>query len=154
MDVGTLIVPDAQATELIQPGKRPLHDPAPAAQATTMRRAPHGHQRTDATSSKAVADRLRIVTTITQYTDRSASRPPAVALQRQYRVNQGQGLLRVVPVGASQAHGERDALAIADQMPLAAALGAVRRIRTSLGPPKTALTELPSTTARDQSMRP
>lgn len=36
MDVGPLFVAHAQAAELVQPGERPLHDPAPAAQSTAM----------------------------------------------------------------------------------------------------------------------
>jgi hypothetical protein len=56
----------------------------------------------------------------------------AVALQRRNRIHQGQGFLRVVPVGAGEAHRERDALSITDQMPFASFLGAVGRIRTCL----------------------
>ena len=45
MDVGPLVIPDAQAAKLTEPGKRALHDPAPPAQATPMRGAAHGEQR-------------------------------------------------------------------------------------------------------------
>jgi hypothetical protein len=47
---------------------------------------------------------------------------------------------------------QRNAVTVADQMTLAAGLGPIGRIGTGLLPPKTALIELLSTTARDQSI--
>ena len=37
MNVGPLVIPDAETAKLIQPGKRPLHDPPPPAQSTPVR---------------------------------------------------------------------------------------------------------------------
>ena len=45
MDVGPLVIADAQAAKLIQPGKRALDDPAPPAQAAAVLGAAHGQQR-------------------------------------------------------------------------------------------------------------
>ena len=58
MDVGPLVVADAQASELMEPGKRPLHDPAPPAEATPVRRAALRDMRENPTGSQFVADRL------------------------------------------------------------------------------------------------
>jgi len=49
---------------------------------------------------------------------------------------------------------EMNTAPFANQMPLTAQFGPVGGIRSRLGPPKTARTELPSTTALDQSIRP
>src|SRR4030095_4782029 len=63
-----------------------------------------------------------------------AARPPlrstASALQERKRIDQGEGLLRVISICAGQADREWDALPITDQMPLAPALGANGGIRT------------------------
>jgi len=45
VDVGPFIVSHAQAAKLIQPGERPLHDPAKLTEATPMRRAARSQQR-------------------------------------------------------------------------------------------------------------
>jgi len=63
----------------------------------------------------------------------------------------GEGLLRIVTIGSGQLNGERNPASVADQMALAAQLGPVGGIRSRLQPPKTRI-ELPSTTARDQSI--
>ena len=73
-------------------------------------------------------------------------------LQRWNGINKCKGLLRVVTICAGELNGQRNAATIADQMTLAAELRPIGRIRTSLLPPKTALIELPSTMARDQSI--
>ena len=69
-------------------------------------------------------------------------------------VNQCEGSLRIVTIGSGQLNGERNPATVAYQMTLAAQLGPVSRIRPRLRPPKTARIELPSTTARDQSLCP
>ena len=44
MDVGPLLIADAQAAKLVQPRKCPLHDPAPPPQATSVLGASHGRR--------------------------------------------------------------------------------------------------------------
>jgi hypothetical protein len=36
MDISSLLVADVQSAKLIEPSKRPLHDPPPSAQSTAM----------------------------------------------------------------------------------------------------------------------
>ena len=132
MDVGPFVVADAEASELIEPGKRPLHDPAPPAEATPVRRAALRDKRENPTGSQSVADRRRVVAAITEHAGWTTARSASFALQWGNRIDQGQGFLRVVPVSSGQAHGERDALSITDQMPFASTLGAVGRIGTRL----------------------
>jgi len=64
VDVGAFVVPDAQPSELIEPGKSALHDPAPTAQAAAVPRAAHGYQRNDPTDAQSISDRHRVVTAV------------------------------------------------------------------------------------------
>jgi hypothetical protein len=70
VDVGPLVVADAQATELVEPGKRPFHDPPPPTQATPMLRAAHGQQGRDVTSSETAPNGGRVVAAIPEHTVR------------------------------------------------------------------------------------
>ena len=82
------------------------------------------------------------------------ARASPLSLQGWNSVNQCDGLLRIVTICLRQLNGERNPTTVADQMALAAQLGPVGGIRSRLQPPKTARIELPSTTARDQSISP
>jgi len=77
-----------------------------------------------------------------------------LSLQAWDGINQCERLLRIVTIGSGQLNSERNPAAVADQMTFAAQLGPVGGIRSRLQPPKTARIELPSTTARDQSISP
>ena len=80
------------------------------------------------------------------------ARAPPYSLQRRDGINERERLLRIVAISPGGLDCQRNAVAVADQMTLAAEFGAIGRIRARLLPPKTARTELPSTTARDQSI--
>ena len=56
MDVGSLLVPDSQPTKLVEPGKGPLHDPSPAAEATAVLGVAHREQRQDAPVAQTSTD--------------------------------------------------------------------------------------------------
>ena len=77
-----------------------------------------------------------------------------LSLQSWDGINQCEGLLRVIAIGPRELNGQRNSASIADQMALAAQLGPIGWIRSRLVPPKTARIELPSMTARDQSISP
>jgi len=79
---------------------------------------------------------------------------PSLSLQVRDCLNECECLLRVVTVGSGELNHERNTAPVVNQMALTAQLGPVGGIRSRLGPPKTARTELPSTTALDQSIRP
>jgi hypothetical protein len=82
------------------------------------------------------------------------ARSSSLALQAWDRINQRERLLRVVAIGPGELNSQGNSASITNQMTLAAEFGSVGRIRPDLCPPKTARTELPSTTALDQSIRP
>ena len=108
MDVGPFVVADAQAAKLVQPGERPLHDPAPPAQAAAVRRCDASPDKgTNARVRRPVSDRRRVVAAIAEHAVWTTPRSAAFALQWRNRIDQGQGFLRVVPVSAGQAYGER-----------------------------------------------
>jgi len=154
MNVRPLFVAHAQSPELIEPRERPLHDPAPSAQATPMFRFASRKRRDDASVTQTLPDRLGIITTVAQHAVRSMARASVLSLQGRDRINQRERLLRVVAVGSGELDGQRDAASVANHMALAAELRSVGRVGTCLKPPKTARTELPSKTARDQSICP
>lgn len=79
---------------------------------------------------------------------------PAQTLQRWDCIDKRERLLRVVTIGPGELDYQRNALTVANQMTFAAELRSVGGVGTCLKPPKTARTELPSTTARDQSICP
>ncbi len=56
MDVGPLVIANAQAAKLVQPRERALHDPAPPAQATPVRGAAHGQPGRDMAAPAARAE--------------------------------------------------------------------------------------------------
>ena len=88
VDIGPLVIADAQAPELIQPGKRALNDPPPPTQATAMLRTAHGQQRKNVARSQTSPDNRGVVRAITQHAFRTAPRSSAVALQRGNRIDE------------------------------------------------------------------
>jgi hypothetical protein len=70
VDVGALVVANAQAPELVKPGKGALHDPSPPAQATAMRGAPHGQQGHDVTTPETAPYGRSVVAAIPEHTVR------------------------------------------------------------------------------------
>ncbi len=88
MDVGPLVVADAQAAKLIQSSKGALDDPPPPAQATPLRRATPLHERANPTRSQPAPNCLRIVAAIAEHTVRTPPRSPAFALEWGNRTTQ------------------------------------------------------------------
>ena len=132
VDVGPLVVADAQAAKLTEPGEGAFHDPPPPAQATPMLCAAHGQQGHDVTRPQTAPNGSCVVAAIPEHTVRPLPRSPPYAMQRRNRIDQRQGFLRVVPIRAGQTHGERHASPIANQMALAPALRPIGGIRTSM----------------------
>ena len=77
---------------------------------------------------------------------------PPYALQRRDGIHERECFLRVVTVGTSKVKSEWNTAAITDQVTFGTRFCSIGRIGTGLLPPKTALIELPSITARDQSI--
>ena len=152
MDVGPFVISHAQAAKLAEPGKGPLHDPPPPAQATPMRRAAHSQHRHDVASPEAAPNGGRIAAAIPEHTIRPLPWSPACAVHRGNRIHQRQSFLRVVPIRAGQTHRERHTAPVADQMPLPPRLARSAGFGPVRSPPYAARIEQLSTTARDQSI--
>lgn len=152
MDVGAAFVPDAEATELMQPRQSTLDDPAVDAQPAAMRDASAGQHRFDAQLYERIAMSFRMIRPIPLYTIRAATWVATLTGDRRDRVNQRQKLSHVVSVRTGKYRGERNAVRIGDDVVLRAVLPAIRGVGAGLRPPKTARTEALSTTARDQSI--
>ena len=90
MDVGPLVKADAQAAKLAQPRERPLHDPAPSAQATPVRGAAHGQPGYDVTRSETLPNPCGVIAAIPEHAVRMPSRPPTFALEWGNRIDQSQ----------------------------------------------------------------
>jgi hypothetical protein len=73
VDVGPLVILHAQTAKLIEPGKRPLHDPPPPAQSTPVRGATHGEPRHDMPRPQSAPNRRRVVAAIPEHTVRPAA---------------------------------------------------------------------------------
>jgi hypothetical protein len=148
VNIGPLVVADAQAAKLIEPGKCPLDDPPPLAQATPVLGAAHRQPGHDVPRPKTAPNRRRVVAAIPEHTVRPLPRSPPSAMQSGNRIHQRQGFLRVVPVRASEANRERHAPPVAGQMTFAPALGAIGRVRTGL---VTAVRRADGTTVHDRA---
>jgi hypothetical protein len=152
--VRPFFVAHAQSPALIQPSERPLDDPAPSAQSAAMFGVALRKKRDNASLTQTLPDRLGVITAVAQHAIRSMARTPTHALQGRDGINQCEVLLRVVSVGSGELDGQRNSASVANHMTLAAALRSVSGVGICLKPPKTARTELPSTTARGQSICP
>jgi len=113
-----------------------------------------GEQRGDVPDTQTLPDCLRVITTVPQHAIRMIARSSSLSLQGLDSINERKRLLRIVTIRAGELDGKWYTATVADQMTFAAQLGPVGGIRSRLQPPKTARIELPSTTARDQSISP
>jgi hypothetical protein len=66
VDIGSPLVTDTEAAELVEPGECSFHYPTPFPQAATMLRVALCQERSDATDAQTSPDRLCIVGAITQ----------------------------------------------------------------------------------------
>jgi len=150
VDVRTSLKANSQATELVKPTVRALDDPAKDAEAATVFCVPLGQHGLNVTTSQTFPMRLGIIRPIALNPPRT---PPPAALGAYLgnRIDQGNQLRYVVGVGARERGCQRDAVGVAEHMMLRARFAAIRGIWAGLRPPKTARTDVLSTTARDQS---
>ena len=143
---------NAETAELMQPRQRALHHPAGLSQATAIGGVTASKQRTNLSFAQPAAVRLGIIAPIPLHHFGPTPGPSPLPSHRRNRLDQRLELGDIRDIGPCQAHREREAIGIRDDMVFAARLGSVRGIRACLRPPKTARTLALSTTARDQSI--
>jgi hypothetical protein len=64
MDVGPLLIANAQAAKLIEPRESSFNHPAPSAQSTAMFGVSLRKERDDVAGAQTLADRLRVIATV------------------------------------------------------------------------------------------
>jgi hypothetical protein len=151
VDVGSAGVSAGEVAVGVQPGDRSLDDPSLAAQAGAVIGTAFGEMGRDAAIAELLAVALGVVRSVGV---QAPGTELAVATGRRHAVHELCELRDVVTVPACQGDRQRCAVAIDDQMVLAAKTGAVNgRGSGLLAPPLARTCEL-STTARDQSIWP
>jgi hypothetical protein len=87
MDIGSLLVADAQSAKLIQPSESSFHHPSPSAQSASMFGVALGEPRLNVAVSETSADCLCVIPTVAQYAIRTMAGSSALSLQRWNSVN-------------------------------------------------------------------
>src|SRR5204862_3969073 len=142
-----LLVTHTQASILMHPTQRPLHNPAMLAQATSMFSATLCQDGAGMSLAKFATVRLRVVRPIALRLLETPARPARFAPDRRHTVHQRQQLRDIVTVGTGQFHRHRCPVGVREQVMFRSALSPIRRIGAGFCPPKTARTEAESTTA-------
>ena len=120
MDLGTTLIADAQATEVMQVGEAAFHDPALTAETGAVRSAPAGDQRPDATPTQKTTVAVVVVAAVGQETIGLAARsttptPDGAGMQG---VQQRHELGDVVAVAAGQRDRQGDARGVDQEVVL------------------------------------
>jgi len=152
MDVRSALVPNSESSKLVEPGKGPLHHPAKPSEPASMFRAAFRQDRLHASVPQVPPVRLGVVGPVSHDADGLLSRAPELPPYRRDRLDQGDQLGDIVPVGGGEDRRERDPLGVRNDVVLRPQFPSIRRIRARFRPPKTARTLALSTTARDQSI--
>lgn len=134
MDVITSFPSDAQAAEAVQPGDRALDDVAEGTEASAVGFAPSCDHGPEAALPELAAVDVVVVAAVGQQSVRASAGSADPARDGRDLVEQGQQLGDVVAVAAGQRDRERDALAVDDEVVLAAWPGAVDRAGPALDP--------------------
>jgi hypothetical protein len=137
----------------MEPGEGSFDDPAFAAKPRSVLCSPFGDDGSDAAGAERLSVRLRVVAAISEERVGSVAWSSALASHGWDGLDEWQQLSDVVPVGASEQAGERDAVGVGDQVVLAARSATVDGARAGLVAPKSAHSEAESQTVRERSSR-
>lgn len=153
MDIGALLVPDFQPPEAVEPGQSALHLPAVAAQLLIgLDAAPRDPWHNPVVPEHLAAEGEVIALVGVQFLWPYAGSTLG-ALDRLHSTEDPLQHFAVVYVGGRLDDGQRDAVAIDNDVTLAPKLAPIRRVWAGLLAPRGAGTGAESTEARDQSIR-
>ena len=138
MDVGPPLVPRSQPSKLLQPRHRPLDHPPQLAQTGRARLAASGQERVDAAAVQFFHAGDGVIGLVGRHEDRPRAGPAPAAADRWELVDQRQQDEPVGDVRRRDVAGQRRALGVGQQVLLAAAFAAVRRVRAGRFAPFTA----------------
>jgi hypothetical protein len=155
VDVGTPLVADRQPTHLVQVRERALHDPAVSPQTCARVHAAAGDPGESAASAERAPGLREVVRFVRVQLGGPALRSSRPAPHRTHGVDQLREAGDLVAVRRREELGERDALAVGDEVALRARARSVRRIGPGrlLGDRSLPFARMmeASTTARSQS---
>lgn len=144
---------DAQLPHACEPGMGAFEDPAMTAQAVVALDPVACNPRTDAALFEEGATPLDVVGLVGMQLAGPASRTAWFSADVRQGVDQLLKHHRVVPIGAGDADRQGDAVAVDDQMPVAAEFSAIGRVRAGVGAPPGEATLAASRLARLRSSR-
>jgi hypothetical protein len=151
VDIWSSFKTNPQTAELVKPTVRAFDNPSKHAQAAAVLGVAFGEHRSNATPPQPRAMGFGIVRPIALNTFGTPPLPTSAANIRN-RIHQRDQLRYVVSISSRQRRRQWDAVGIGEHVMLRARFAAIRGIRASLRPPKTARTDVLSTTTRDQSI--
>ena len=134
MEVRSALVAHSQATELTEPGQRPLNDPSVHPQPATMLCTPSGYHRRDVACMQGLPVCPRVIGTVCIQPLGSATRTTAFASDRRHGVHPWQPLRHIWPVRPGHNRGQRQPVGIGDPMMLTPGLAAVCGIGAGFSP--------------------
>ena len=125
MEIGSSLVTDPEAFELVQPSKSPLYHPTDLAEPRAVGHATSGDHRPDAALSQQAAVLVEVVAPVGMQVPRLTARSPSQPPYRRNRVEQRQKLGDIVAVAAGEGDSERGSVPVHYQVVLGARAGAV-----------------------------
>jgi len=152
VDVGATFESYTEPSKLMEPRDGSLNNPSQHAQPAAVLDSALGDQGRDAATEQLEAMRVRIVSAVGDQKVGFAARATGFPADGWDGVDQGNELRDVIRVRSGEYHRERNPVSVGYQVMLAPRFRSIRGIRTDFRPPKTALTELESATARHQSI--
>jgi len=138
VDVGAAFVAEPEPAVLVQPGERPLGHPALLPEPGAVPGALMRDNRPDLARAQPGFGRFGVVAAVAEQRAGTAPRPTRLAAHGGDRLHEREQVREVVPAGAAEKAGERDAGGVGDQVVLAAGLAPVDRAGAGFGAPKTA----------------
>lgn len=135
MDIDPTFEANAQLAHAREPDVSTFHDPAMTPQAVVALDPLARDPWRDASRLEVMATAVDVVGLVSVQLAWPASGAPRLSGDRRQGIDQLLEYHRVVPVGPDHAKRQGDAIAIDDQVPLAAKLAAIGRVRPGVGAP-------------------
>lgn len=154
MDVVEPFVADGEAAIAMQPGERPLDDPARPTEPTAVRPETARQDRRDAAGAQGLAVPGRVVAAIALDAGHATAGTAGPTAQRRDRIDERDQHVDVGAVGRRQDRDERNALRFREEVVLGTRLAAIGWVRSSFFPPRNARSDELSTMARARSSWP
>src|SRR5262245_8019334 len=153
MNIRPALIPNPQATILIEPGPGAFHYPAVPAQALRRLDAPARNPRCDASAAHGLAQLCCVVGFIGVQLHRPFARASQRTFNRSQCIESGEQHVHSVDAGRREGTGQWDALTVDHKMALRARFAAIRWSRPSRLAPFGASTVVESIAAQLESIR-